>query len=52
MNAISAFVPPPVGEKIVVDGLFFHKDMLGQFGRIVIEETAQSIYNLCNSRGE
>jgi len=52
VDAISAFVPSPVGKEIVVDGLLFHKDMLGQFGRIVIEQIAQSIHNLCNSRGE
>ena len=52
VNAVSTFVPCPVSKEIMVNSPLFHKDVLGQFGRVVVEQTAQSIHSLCNSRSE
>jgi hypothetical protein len=52
MKNISAFVPAPVVEQILVYRAFFDEDMLNQPRGIVVEEVTQDVDNLCDSLGE
>lgn len=47
---VSTFVPFPTPKYVVVDGALIYKDMLGKLGRVVVQQVAECIHNLCDCR--
>ena len=52
MEDVSALVPTPILEQILVYWTFFDEDVLGQLGGVIVEEIAQNVNNLCDSLSE
>jgi len=49
---VSALIPTPIIEQVLVYRTFFDEDVLSQLGGIIVEEIAQNVNNLCDSLGE
>jgi len=52
MKDVSALVPTPIIEQVLVYRAFFDEDVLSQPRGIIVEEIAQNVNNLCDSLGE
>lgn len=49
---ISTVIPFPTPKYVVVDATLVDKDMLGKLGRVIIQQVAEGVYNLCDRRRE
>ena len=52
MHAVSAFIPPPALENVVVYASFIYQDVLCKLCGVIIEEVAQGVDRLGDRRGE
>lgn len=52
LNTISAFIPVPVAEEVVIDRLIINQYMLAELRRVVVGEVAESINGLGDCRSE
>ena len=52
LDAISAFIPVPISEEIVIDGFVVYKDVLAKLRGIIVKEVAEGIDGLGHGSGE
>lgn len=50
LYSISTIVPFPTSKYVDIGAELIHKDMLDKLGRVVIQQVAEGIYNLCDCR--
>ena len=52
VDAISSLIPLPVVEEIRLNGFLVDENVLGQADRVIIEQRAEGVDDLCNGSGE
>lgn len=46
MHAVSALIPSPPIEDVIIDASFIHQDVLCKLRRVVVEKIAEGVHGL------
>ena len=52
LDAVSALIPVPIAEEVIINRFVVDQYVLAELCRVVVEEVAEGVDGLCDSRGE